>query len=123
MIRQIAISWLLAAASLGAQAQSVTLTHVHGLASSADGRQLMLPSHHGLAVYRDGKWSKAPGPPHDYMGFAATAKYLYSSGHPAPGFGHTIRNAIAFLRPLISLARLVDACFQDPRYFPDGPRT
>jgi hypothetical protein len=65
----------------------VTLTHVHGLAYSPDGAQLMIPSHHGLAVYRGGKWSKAPGPQHDYMGFAATAKHLYSSGHPAPKSG------------------------------------
>lgn len=72
------------AASAGAQ---VTLTHVHGLAYSADGKQLMIPSHHGLAVYENGKWSKAPGPAHDYMGFAATANNLYSSGHPAPGSG------------------------------------
>jgi hypothetical protein len=63
----------------------VTLTHVHGLSYSADGGKLMIPSHHGLAVYENGKWSKAPGPQHDYMGFAATAKHLYSSGHPAPG--------------------------------------
>jgi hypothetical protein len=70
-----------------AAAQSVTLHHVHGLAYSADGKQLMIPSHDGLAVYRDGKWSIAPGPRHDYMGFAATAKNLYSSGHPAPGSG------------------------------------
>jgi hypothetical protein len=77
-------AWLVAAA----HAQTpVALTHVHGLAYSADGRQLMAPSHHGLAVYRNGKWSKAPGPQHDYMGFAATARYLYSSGHPAPGSG------------------------------------
>jgi photosystem II stability/assembly factor-like uncharacterized protein len=69
------------------QAQSVTLTHVHGLAYSADGKRLMIPSHHGLAVYENGKWSKAPGPQHDYMGFSATAKSLYSSGHPAPGSG------------------------------------
>lgn len=61
------------------------LFHVHGLAYSADGRQLMVPSHHGLAVYREGKWSKAPGPPHDYMGFSAARTRLYSSGHPAPG--------------------------------------
>jgi hypothetical protein len=67
-----------------AQAQSVTLTHVHGLAYSADGKRLMIPSHHGLAVYEKGKWSKAPGPQHDYMGFSATAKGLYTSGHPAP---------------------------------------
>src|SRR5882672_5059660 len=65
----------------------VMLMHVHGLAYSPDGRQLMIPSHHGLAIYENGKWSKAPGPQHDYMGFAATGKNLYSSGHPAPGSG------------------------------------
>jgi hypothetical protein len=79
---------LLAAVAFGACAeQAVTITHVHGLAYSADGKRLMIPSHHGLAVYADGKWSKAPGPQHDYMGFAAAAKHLYSSGHPAPGSG------------------------------------
>ena len=65
----------------------VTLTHVHGLSYSGDGKRLMIPSHHGLAVYENGKWSKAPGPQHDYMGFAGTARNLYSSGHPAPGSG------------------------------------
>src|SRR3954470_10430114 len=65
----------------------VMLTHVHGLAYSNDGKRLMIPSHHGLAVYEGGKWSKAPGPQHDYMGFAATADHLYSSGHPAPDSG------------------------------------
>ncbi len=66
---------------------AVTLTHVHGLAYSHDGKQLMLPSHHGLAVYENGKWSIASGPQHDYMGFTASSKNLYSSGHPAPGSG------------------------------------
>jgi hypothetical protein len=65
----------------------VTLTHVHGLAYSPDGKRLMIPSHHGLAVYENGKWSKAPGPEHDYMGFSATAQNIYSSGHPAAGSG------------------------------------
>src|SRR6266850_7802807 len=65
----------------------VTLMHVHGLAYSADGKRLMIPSHHGLAIYESGKWSKAPGPEHDYMGFSATANHVYSSGHPAPGSG------------------------------------
>ena len=77
-------------ASAGAAAQgavTLTLTHVHGLAYSPDGRRLMIPSHHGLAVYEDGKWGKAPGPQHDYMGFTATATNLYSSGHPAPRSG------------------------------------
>ena len=65
----------------------VTLMHVHGLAYSADGTRLMIPSHHGLAIYENGKWSKAPGPEHDYMGFSATASNIYSSGHPAAGTG------------------------------------
>ena len=87
LLRHIAYA-LLAALMLvpGAQA-GVTLTHVHGLAWSADGKRLMIPSHHGLAVYENGKWSKAPGPQHDYMGFSGGAKYLYSSGHPAQGSG------------------------------------
>lgn len=72
---------------IGLARADVSLTHVHGLAYSSDGKRLMIPSHHGLAVYQSGKWSKAPGPQHDYMGFAATAKHLYSSGHPAPGSG------------------------------------
>jgi hypothetical protein len=77
---------LLVGVAAAAQA-GVTLTHVHGLAYSPDGKRLMIPSHHGLAVYEDGKWSKAPGPQHDYMGVAATANSLYSSGHPAPRSG------------------------------------
>ena len=79
------VVWLVAGAA--AAQSSVTLTHVHGLAYSADGKRLMIPSHHGLAVFEHGRWSKAPGPQHDYMGFAATAKALFSSGHPAPGSG------------------------------------
>ena len=70
-----------------ALAEEISLMHVHGLSYSADGRQLLVPSHHGLAVYSDGRWSKAPGPQHDYMGFAGSGTALYSSGHPAPGTG------------------------------------
>ena len=69
------------------KSEGVTLTHVHGLAYSTDGKQIMIPSHHGLAAYREGTWSMAPGPRHDYMGFAAAATRLYSSGHPAPDSG------------------------------------
>lgn len=85
MIAKLVLALLFAAAAQGVASQNVILVHVHGLAYSADGRQLMLPSHHGLAIYSEGKWSKAPGPLHDYMGFSATSQYLYSSGHPAPG--------------------------------------
>lgn len=78
---------LLTFASLAQAAETVSLTHVHGLAYSPDGKRLMIPSHHGLAVYADGRWSKAPGPAHDYMGFSATRGAMYSSGHPAPDSG------------------------------------
>jgi hypothetical protein len=87
MIFRIALCLLLTGAASTVPAQSITLHHVHGLAYSSDGKRLMIPSHHGLAIFQDGKWSKAAGPEHDYMGFVATAKNLYSSGHPAPGSG------------------------------------
>lgn len=84
---KIAVSAALLAACAAYAQTGVTLHHIHGLAYSGDGKRLMVPSHHGLAVYENGKWSKAPGPEHDYMGFVATAKSLYSSGHPAPRSG------------------------------------
>jgi hypothetical protein len=58
--------------------------HVHGLAFTPDGKALVVPAHIGLAVYRDGKWVRAPGPAHDFMGFSAADRAIYSSGHPAP---------------------------------------
>lgn len=79
----------LAAATTAFAGEPVTLMHIHGLSYSADGGQLLIPSHHGLAVYAGGRWSKASGPAHDYMGYAATRDALYSSGHPAPGSGMT----------------------------------
>lgn len=69
--------------------EPIMLTHVHGLSFSADGARIMIPSHDGLAIHEKGRWSKAPGPAHDYMGFSATRDALYSSGHPAPGSGLT----------------------------------
>lgn len=63
-------------------AQDVTLRHVHGLGYSADGSRLKIASHHGIAVYSGGRWSKARGPAHDYMGFVVTREFIISSGHP-----------------------------------------
>jgi len=70
-----------------AAAQSVTLPHVHGLTYNADGKRLIVAVHDGIAVYNAGRWSKDPGPQHDFMGFSATKDSFYSSGHPAPGSG------------------------------------
>ncbi|WP_407973405.1 F510_1955 family glycosylhydrolase (plasmid) [Burkholderia pyrrocinia] len=75
------------AQAVPAQAEAVSLLHVHGLSYSPDGSKLFIPSHMGMAVYSGGRWSKAGGPPHDYMGFSATHNAFYSSGHPAPGSG------------------------------------
>jgi photosystem II stability/assembly factor-like uncharacterized protein len=85
-VREMRLLIVLLVATAAAHAQpAVTLTHIHGFAYSPDGKRLMIPSHHGLAVYEKDKWSKAPGAQHDYMGFSATVTSLYSSGHPAPG--------------------------------------
>lgn len=64
---------------------SAMLHHLHGLAFIADGTGLMAAGHGGLWVYREGQWTQASGPVHDFMGFAATKNALYSSGHPARG--------------------------------------
>jgi hypothetical protein len=81
---------LVAAALIGlgtaAHAQhGVALTHVHGLAYSADGKRILIPSHHGLATY-ERQIPKAADPQHDYMD-SQRPRHLYSSGHPAPGSG------------------------------------
>src|SRR6266545_6000852 len=91
------VALLLAALAAPAAADSgVTLMHVHGLSYSADGKQLFIPSHVGMAIYSEGRWSKAPGPEHDFMGFSATRDALYSSGHPAPG--SSLRNPFGLLK-------------------------
>lgn len=88
---------LVALASTLASAQSVvTLMHVHGLSYSEDGKRLIVPSHHGLAIYSAGRWSKAPGPEHDFMGFSSARDALYSSGHPAQG--SSLRNPFGLLK-------------------------
>lgn len=89
VVRAALLAGLAATATTAGAAEPIMLTHVHGLSYSADGARIMIPSHHGLAVFENGKWSKAPGPTHDYMGFSATRDALYTSGHPAPGSGLT----------------------------------
>ncbi|QYR22743.1 glycosyl hydrolase [Paenibacillus sp. sptzw28] len=66
-------------------AGDATLTHVHGLGYSSDGKRLFIPAHNGLKVYADGRWIDAAGEKHDYMGFSMADNSFYSSGHPAAG--------------------------------------
>lgn len=87
---------LLLVAAAGAAHAETILHHVHGLAFTPDGKALMVPAHIGLAVYRNGRWTQAPGPAHDYMGFSASKDALYSSGHPAPG--SPLRNPLGLMK-------------------------
>lgn len=63
---------------------AVEMPHIHGLAFSPDGRQLVVPAHDGLRNYTEGKWLVPDVPVHDYMGFAPADDGFYSSGHPGP---------------------------------------
>ncbi len=85
----LALTAAIATSSRAVAAGPLKLTHIHGMSYSADGAKLMIPSHDAIAVFEAGKWSKAAGPAHDYMGYSATRDALYSSGHPAPGTGLT----------------------------------
>lgn len=67
------------------QVEADILKHVHGLGFSPDGKQLLIPSHYGLAVYENKEWKQGEGDRHDYMGFTVVDGGFYSSGHPADG--------------------------------------
>ncbi|MGH8620562.1 MAG: F510_1955 family glycosylhydrolase, partial [Burkholderiales bacterium] len=72
------------------------LHHIHGLAFTPDGKALVVPAHIGLAIYRDGHWSLAQGPAHDFMGFSVAKNAIYTSGHPAPG--SPLRNPLGLMK-------------------------
>ncbi|MBX6396423.1 MAG: hypothetical protein IRY98_12110, partial [Alicyclobacillaceae bacterium] len=75
---------------------SITFMHIHGLGYSADGSEVYIPAHNGLAIYRQGKWSYASGYAHDYMGFSMVDSGFYSSGHPAPDSG--LKNPLGIVK-------------------------
>ncbi|MBI2751898.1 MAG: glycosyl hydrolase [Betaproteobacteria bacterium] len=58
------------------------LIHVHGLSFSFDGQTLLVPSHAGLAVFREGSWTENSGFTRDFTGFSVTERAMYASGHP-----------------------------------------
>ncbi|SEB05606.1 hypothetical protein SAMN05421743_11475 [Thalassobacillus cyri] len=65
--------------------KEVTFKHIHGLGYTSDGKELFVPAHDGLRVYKDGLWTvPEEGKKHDYMGFSMVKEGFYSSGHPAP---------------------------------------
>ncbi len=96
MLGCMVLLWAAVFLSYTTAAGRMTLKHIHGLSFSADGTQLFIPSHHGLTIYSKNGWSQAPGPRHDYMGFAVTREFFYSSGHPAPG--SLLRNPFGLIK-------------------------
>lgn len=93
--QSVVVGMALALAAAPASAEPI-LHHVHGLAFTPDGKALVVPAHVGLAVYRDGRWSLAPVPVHDFMGFSVANNAIYSSGHPAPG--SPLRNPLGLMK-------------------------
>lgn len=75
----------LALANAASGRETLPLRHAHGLGYSADGARIMIPGHQGLMVHEGGRWSIAPGPERDFMGFAVTRDSIFSSGHFPPG--------------------------------------
>ena len=73
---------------LSVSAQAITeLRHAHGIGYSPDGSRILIPNHYGIAVFSEGRWSKVPGPEHDYMGFVVTRDFVFTSGHVAGSRG------------------------------------
>lgn len=82
---------------LPATAQAIIeLRHAHGIGYSADGSQILIPNHFGIAVYTEGRWSKVAGPAHDYMGFVVTRDFIFTSGHVAGSRG--VANPLGLMR-------------------------
>ncbi len=77
-------------------AGGVTLRDIHGLSFSADGRQLIVPTHDGLRFFAGGEWSAPDLPANDYMGYVAMDEGFYSSGHP--GSGSTLPNPLGLVK-------------------------
>lgn len=82
-IQAVLLSLVPLAATAASHRPDPLLFHVHGLSFSSDGKALMVPSHHGLAVYRDGSWFEESGPARDFTGFSVTERAIYASGHPS----------------------------------------
>jgi hypothetical protein len=84
-LRWIVLAGAMALASAASGRESLPMRHAHGLGYSADGARILIPGHQGIMVHGDGRWSIAPGPERDFMGFAVTRDSIFTSGHLPPG--------------------------------------
>ncbi len=58
------------------------IDHIHGVGYVGNQNVPFFAAHDGLKVYENGKWYQTKKENNDYMGFNATEKGFYSSGHP-----------------------------------------
>jgi len=84
-VQWVILASALALASAANGREMLPLRHAHGLGYSADGARIMIPGHQGIMIHGGGRWSIAPGPERDFMGFAVTRDSIFSSGHFPPG--------------------------------------
>jgi hypothetical protein len=77
--------------------EEITFTHIHGLGFSSDGQEILVPSHDGLRIFKDGKWTDPTNSgKHDFMGFSMFKEGFYSSGHPDPS--SDLKNPLGILK-------------------------
>lgn len=67
------------------EVQGENIEHIHGIGYVGNKDELYLASHDGLLRFSNDEWFKITENKHDYMGFQATNKGFYSSGHPEQG--------------------------------------
>ena len=77
-------------------ADDVQLTHIHGMAYSGSGEDLVMATHFGLAAHAEGGWRMLQGPAHDFMGFSGSERAFYTSGHP--GKGSPLKNPLGLMK-------------------------
>ncbi|MBB1244097.1 exo-alpha-sialidase [Streptomyces durbertensis] len=84
------------ASDTGADSESATLGHVHGLALDPSDERLYVATHHGLfTTGESGDPVRVGDRADDFMGFTvAGPKRFLASGHPAPGSGEPAHHGL-----------------------------
>ncbi len=77
------------------QSEELTIEHIHGIGYNLK-NELLVATHHGLKMNRDGIWYETTQNLHDYMGFQVTENGFLVSGHPEEG--SSLENPLGLVR-------------------------
>ena len=66
------------------QSNGLAIEHIHGIGYNLE-NELLVATHHGLKLNRDGVWYETSKNLHDYMGFQVKEDGFLVSGHPEEG--------------------------------------